>query len=119
MRISEMTDDERHTFGALVRLMVGADGSVSLEESADLKEAADQLGSDDFWTLVRETAGMDYPAEAIQAKATKITRKEVQETIYAVLFNIASAGSIVGSEGTLLDRLGETWGLGGGRPLAE
>ena len=31
MTISEMTDDERHTFGALVRAMVGADGSTSLE----------------------------------------------------------------------------------------
>jgi len=61
MTISEMTDDERHTFGGLVRAMVGADGSTSLEESADLQAAANELGIDEFWSLMRETAGSDYP----------------------------------------------------------
>ena len=89
MTISEMTDDERHTFGALVRTMVGADGSTSLEESVDLQAAASRLGVDAFWGLMRETAGTDYPAEALRKRASGVERREVQETIYGVLFPVA------------------------------
>lgn len=119
MTISEMTDDERHTFGALVRAMVGADGSTSLEESGDLQDTAKQLGADEFWGLIRETAGTDYEAEKIQARATSIVRKEAQETIYGVLFSLARTGSIVGREAALLDWLATTWSIETSTPEDE
>ena len=119
MTISEMTDDERHTFGALVRAMVGADGSTSLEESGDLHDTARQLGSDDFWSLIRDTAGTDHEAETIQARANSVVRREAQETIYGVLFSIARAGSIVGREAALLDRLATTWSIKSPTPEDE
>jgi hypothetical protein len=74
MTISEMTDDERHTFGALLRAMVGADGSTSPEESGHLQAAANQLGADDVWSLMRETASADYPADAIRTRTTAVER---------------------------------------------
>lgn len=111
MTISEMTDDERHTFGALVRTMVGADGSTSLEESVDLQAAASRLGVDAFWGLMRETAGTDYPAEALRKRASGVERREVQETIYGVLFELATAGSVLDKEAQLLDWLAATWNI--------
>lgn len=111
MTISEMTDEERHTFGALVRAMVGADGSTSLEESGDLQAAASRLGADGFWGLMRETAGTDYPRDALRERASGVERREVQETIYGVLFELARAGSVLDKEAELLDWLAATWNI--------
>ena len=119
MMISEMTDDERHTFGALLRAMVGADGSTSPEESADLKAAANQLGADEFWSLMRETPGTDYPPDAIRRRAAAVERQQVQETIYGVLFSLATAGSVLGEEAKLLDWLATTWNITGSGPEAD
>ena len=119
MTISEMTDDERHTFGALLRAMVGADGSTSPEESAHLQAAADQLGADEFWSLMREMAGTEYPADEIRTRATAVERQQVQETIYGVLFSLATAGSVLGEEAKLLDWLATTWKIKDSGPEAD
>ena len=111
MKLSEMTDIERETLGTLIRLMVGADGTVSAEESTDLQRAAEELGESDFWALVRSTHGEVYEREAVQAQARQIDRKDVQAQIYTVLFGLAADGAIMGDEGRLLDWLAETWGI--------
>ena len=54
MKLSDMTDHERETLGTLIRLMVGADGATSPEESSDLQKVAAELGEADFWALVRQ-----------------------------------------------------------------
>ena len=111
MKLSDMTNPERHALGALVRRMVGADGTASLEESAGLERVAAELGADDFWGLVREREGGHDPDEAIDAPAGDVERREAQETIYRVLLRIATAGSIMGEEAPLLNRLAEIWGI--------
>ena len=52
MKLSDMTDAEKHALGTLVRRMVGADGATSVEETAGLQQAADGLGAEEFWGLV-------------------------------------------------------------------
>ena len=116
MKLSEMTDHERETLGTLIRLMVGADGATSREESSDLQKIAVELGEADFWALVRKTHGEVYSQDAVQAQAQTIERKAVQQQLYNVLFSIATEGSIMGSEGQLLSWLGETWGIDTGAP---
>jgi uncharacterized tellurite resistance protein B-like protein len=111
MNLNEMTEPERHALGTLVRRMVGADGVTSDDESAGLQQAAEELGADDFWTLVREGAGERDPDEVVEARARAVSRREAQETIYGVLFSIAAAGSIMGGEASLLTRLAEIWGI--------
>ena len=109
MKLSEMTERERETLATLVRLMVGADGRLSGEESSDLQQVAQELGEDDFWALVRNTHGETYEREAVQADARQIERKDVQEQIYGVLFTLAAEGAIMGDEARLLDWVAETW----------
>ena len=111
MKLSEMTDRERETLGILVRLMVGADGATSPEESSNLQKVAVELGEADFWALVRKTHGESYTQEVVQAQARTVERREVQEQVYKVLFSIAAEGSIMGAEDQLLGWLGETWGI--------
>ena len=119
MKLSDMTDHERETLGTLIRLMVGADGATSPEESSDLQKVAAELGEADFWALVRQTRGQSYTQDAVQSQARTVERKEVQQQIYDVLFGIAAEGSIMDNEGRLLGWLGETWGIDTGALDAE
>lgn len=111
MQLRQMTDGERDALGAFVRLMVGADGATSAEESADLQKVAGELGEPEFWTMVRTAHAEPYRRDAVLEKARSVERKEVQEQIYNVLFTIASEGAIMGREGEILGWLGEAWGI--------
>jgi hypothetical protein len=114
MKLHEMTDREREALGALVRLMVGADGATSPEESSDLQKVAAELGESEFWTLVRTAPAEPYTRDAVQSQARNVERKDVQQRIYGVLFTIAAEGAIMGREGELLAWLGEVWGIEAG-----
>ena len=111
MKLSDMTASEKQALGTLVRVIVGLDGEYSLDESAQLQEAAVELGEDEMWELLRTTGRQHHTEEIVQEQAREVERPEARETIYGVLFNIAAAGSIVKQEGQLLDQLAETWNL--------
>jgi len=111
MKLDDMNATERMALGTLVRKMVGIDGEYSAEEAANLEQVAEELGKDDFWHLIRDAGQEDLSDQSLQARAKAVEREEVQKTIYRTLFGIATAGSIVASEGDLLDWLAEAWGL--------
>ncbi len=111
MKLNDMTADERMALGTLVRKMVGIDGEYSAEEAANLEDVARGFGADVFWSLIREAGQEDLSDEALKARARAVEREETQKTIYATLFGIATAGSIVAAESSLLEWLAETWGL--------
>ena len=111
MKLDGMTADERMALGTLVRRMVGIDGEYSAEESAKLESVARGLGTDAFWDLIRDAGQEDLGDEALKARARAVEREDARKTIYAALFGIATAGSIVAAESSLLDWLAETWGL--------
>lgn len=111
MKLDDMTAEERMALGTLVRKMVGIDGEYSAEEATNLEEVAKEFGVDDFWDLIRDAGQEDLSDEALKARARAVERGEVQKTIYAALFGIATAGSIVAVESSLLDWLAENWGL--------
>ncbi len=111
MKISEMTDVEKLALGSLVRVIVGVDGKYTAEESTGLRQAAEELGEDDFWQVVDDSAHEHHTEEIVKDQARAVDRKEAQETIYGVLFSIATAGSIAREEGDVLDWLAGTWSL--------
>jgi len=47
----------------------------------------------------------------MQARARAVERREVRETIYGVLFSLATAGSVVGEKAKLLEWLATTWSI--------
>jgi hypothetical protein len=111
MQVSDMTGPEKRALGTLVRVVVGVDGRYSTEEAEALDRAAEELGADDFWGAVRAAGRAHHAEEEIKAEARAVERQEARETIYGALFTIAASGSIVGSEGWVLDWLAETWGI--------
>ena len=112
MKISEMTDVEKQALGSLVRVIVSVDGKYTPEESAGMEQAAAELGEDDFWQVVDSSAHEHHTEEIVKDQARAVERKEAQETIYGVLFGLATAGSIAREEGDVLEWLAGTWGLG-------
>ncbi len=109
MKLNEMNAEEQTALGTLVRVIVALDGEYSMEESNQVLAAAAQLGTDDFWTLIRDTGSQPHSEEIVNAQAAAVTRQEARVAIYSALFNIAAAGSIVSQEGHLLDQLAATW----------
>ena len=109
MQVNDMTDAEKRALGTLVRVVVGVDGRYSTEEAEALDRAAEELGADGFWAAVRAAGRAHHDDEEIKAEAREVERQEARETIYGALFTIAASGSIVGSEGWVLDWLAETW----------
>ncbi len=111
MKLSEMTDLDKRALATLVRVIVRVDGKLSPEEAAALERAAENLGADEFWQLLDESGHHDLTEDVIKAEARAVEGQEARQTIYGVLFGIATAGSIVVEEGWILDWLAETWGL--------
>ena len=111
MKLKDMTAAERMTFGTLVRRLLGMDGAFSAEEAVKLEKSAERLGKDEFWQTIEEAGQHDLRDPALKARAKAVERQEVQETIYRNLFAIATAGTIVSEEDSLLDWLSEAWSL--------
>ncbi len=109
MKVSDMSAPEKQALGTLVRAIVGMDGRYSTEEAEALDRAAADLGEDDFWAAVRASGQRQHEEGDIKAEARAVERQEARETIYGALFTIAASGSIVGSEGWILDWLAEAW----------
>lgn len=111
MKLKDMTAAERMALGTLVRRLLGMDGEFSAEEAAKLEKAAERLGKEEFWQTIEDAGQQDLSDNALKARAKAVDRQDVQETIYRNLFAIATAGTIVAQEDSLLDWLSEAWGL--------
>ena len=109
MNLDDMTREEKLTLVGLARLMVRLDYQFSQEEAGALGHLIDELGDEQFWKLVEDSAGI--APDDLRERAAGITSEDAQEMIYGSLYEIAIAGSIDPSENDLLDWLEDTWGL--------
>ena len=113
MKLDDMTEAEKLVFASLVRLMVRLDGEFSRDEASVLQEAADELGSDEFWGLVEAAALRDNQDEdAVRDLAMTVERPEVREAIYGVLYGVALQDALGQSERELLEWLERAWNIG-------
>lgn len=110
-QIDQLSADERLAFGALVRLMVAADGEISAAERTLLEDQAAELGEDAFWDMIDQAAEKASRPEETRALTAAVTRQPVRELIYGALFEIATAGTITEREMAVLDELRERWGI--------
>ena len=116
MKLDQMTDSEKRTLGALVRVLVGIDGEYSAAEVAGLQKTAEYLGEEEFWRQVNDSGHRHLDQDALARLANEVERPEAREAIYGVLFGIAAAGTVVADEGKLLDWLSGVWQLEAGAP---
>lgn len=112
MELSDLTADEKLVLGALIRLMVRADGRFSEEEEQRIQDIGAEIGSpEDLWRAVSDSA-QRYTSEAsTRAAIPSVTRPEARGLIYDVLFSVAQADSIDAGEQLILDSLRKAWDI--------
>ncbi|MEC7523266.1 MAG: hypothetical protein VYE22_25525 [Myxococcota bacterium] len=103
-----MTPAEWLALGGLVRLMLQADGKVTLRENAAVGDLAIRLGAELWTALVR--AEMELPnAERVRAHAATVARPEIRSLIRDALEELARADGMDDAERELLEWLDEAW----------
>jgi hypothetical protein len=107
MTLDQMNEEERLALAGLLRMMVGLDGAFTPDESAALKDVAVELGEGPFWKLLESFDGRKHGD--VRALARQVTRKEVQELIYGLLYGVAITQTITSRENELLEWLASTW----------
>jgi uncharacterized tellurite resistance protein B-like protein len=112
MNLSDLTEDEKLVLGALIRLMVRADGRFTEEEEQRIQDiGADIGGSDELWRVVSDSA-QKYTSEAATRHAIPtVTRQEAREMMFGVLFGVATADMVAPGEQVILDALRLAWNI--------
>ena len=124
----ELTHDELIALAGVLRVMMMADREVSDEESAIATGIGDRLaeipgdgaayrgramgrrlGSKGWATFWREAITMLPNEAAVRRAVASVKRVEAQEIIYELLYELASAGTIVDPEWDLLEWLDQSW----------
>jgi hypothetical protein len=112
VKLDEWTEPEKLALASLVRLMVRMDGTFSRTEAAVLQDAANELGSDEFWGLVESAALRDNQSEdQVREIAQAVERPDIRETIYGVLYILALEDALGTNERKLLEWLEEVWNI--------
>lgn len=128
-----LTDDELLAFAGLARLLVCADGTFTDDEAAALDEAFGDLFSTgaeaqgpyrtapvesppealpvDLRELLERASEALPDEDAVMAAARRVTRQEVREAIFGVLYVVAASDVITKNEWPLIDWLIKEWGV--------
>ncbi len=112
MNLSDLTADEKLVLGALIRLMVRADGRFTEEEEQRIQDIGADIGSaEDLWRAVSDSA-QRYTSEATtKAAIPSVTRPEARTMIFDVVLGVATADTIAPGEQVILDSLRTAWDL--------
>ena len=120
MNFSTLTNEERLLLGALIRLVVRADGTFSEGEENMITTIGNELaieanaardGGQALWAAVSESAQHFPTDESIRAAIPQVTRPDARELIFAVLVGVASAETMTSAERTILDAVRLAWSL--------
>ncbi|MBN8609433.1 MAG: TerB family tellurite resistance protein [Deltaproteobacteria bacterium] len=112
MNLSDLTADEKLVLGALIRLMVRADGRFTEEEEQRIQEIGADVGSaEELWRAVSESAQRYTSEAATKTAIPSVTRPEARTMIFDVLFGVATADTIAPGEQAILDSLREAWDI--------
>lgn len=134
--VEQLSGSELLALAALLRTAIRQDGAFSDDERAILSRIALAVGSSEggetpasmsaFRQTSRRTgpigeaglyelldlAGTELPNDdAIKEAVRAVTRQDARETIYGLVFEIASSDTVQHSENRLLDWLVEEWEL--------
>ena len=110
MTLAELEHHEKVALLAQLGLMARLDGQVSGDEMALLNRILLELGQESFEKAAHEAAQLP-DTEAILMTAGTVTRPEVREILFELLFDMAVRESIAEREAKVLDYLSETWQL--------
>lgn len=110
MMLSDLEDAERLVLGALVRLIVRADGEFSTEEEERIDRIGDELGSrDGLWKAISDSAQAIPDERRVLGAAAQVRRAEARELILGVIAGVAAADTISPAEMGVIDAVRAAW----------
>lgn len=112
MKLSDLTSDETSILGALIRLMVRADGRFTEEEEQRIHDIGAEIGgAEQLWRAVSDSA-QRYTTEAATREAIGgVVRPEARVFVYDIVFSVATADTIAEGEQVILDSLRAAWDI--------
>jgi len=106
-----LTDQEKMFLAGSVKNMILADGQIDEEEIRDLNKITQEMHFTDFEEALEDFEAQVLDQETYWLLAEKITKKETQDLILGVLYELSvQEGYSKGPQNKLLDRLKELWG---------
>lgn len=110
MKLDDLDNQEQLVFGALVRLMLRADGKFTEAEEKKVDGVGARLAAADrIWSVVSASAQAFPDDEAMRLSVTGITRADVRKMVRDALAEIADDGEVSPQEKALLDWLDGVW----------
>ena len=108
---AELSDDEALVLLALVRLLVIADGEVTVAELAQMNDIGRQLGIAAYARAATRIEGEPVTSERAIELARTVTRQEARQCIFGLLVDLATADEIDYAEAVLIEELRELWAI--------
>jgi hypothetical protein len=110
MKLDDLDNQEQLVLGALVRLMLRADGKFTESEEKKVNGLGERLGAADrIWSVVSASAQAFPDDDAMRLSVTGITNADVRKMVRAALADIADDGDVAPAEKALLDWLDGVW----------
>lgn len=112
MNLSDLTRDEQLVLGALIRLIVRADGRFTVEEEERIQAVGAEIGGADLlWRVISDSAQRYTREASIDQALPNVTRPEARGFVYDVVFSIAMANALAPGEAVVLDALRAAWDI--------
>jgi len=111
MRLNELTRDELHVLGGLVRLVIRSDGQFTEAEEALVDSLGEEMGEGRgaFWKLI-SASSQRYPEDdEIRQALPEIQREEARRLLLHVMERVAESDGISESEQALIDSVRAAW----------
>lgn len=109
--IRDLAPQEQLALGALIRMVLTADGTVSVVEREVMDVLAKDLGPDAFWSMFDEAAAVVTGPEHARELASKVERRPAQVFIYMTVAELGMAGSVTRDQMMVLESLRLMWGI--------
>jgi len=111
MRLDELTEDESHVLGAMLRLMIRSDGDFSFEEEQAVRAIGERLGDGPraLSDLANASSEALPDATAVEQRLASVTRPDVRQLIREVLTEVSASDEVDPHEAKLMKWLDTQW----------
>lgn len=111
MQLSDLSEEEQHVFGGLIRLLLRSDGDFSQAEETMVDSLGARIGDGpgSLWNVISESA-QNYPDDAqIRRAAPSVTRPAARDFMLGVLDEIAASDGLAQEETKLIEWVRTAW----------
>jgi len=111
MRLTELTRDEQHLLGGLVRLVIRSDGRFTEAEEQLVDSLGEEMGDGRgaIWKLI-SASSQRYPMDdEVREALPEVTRPEARKVLLRVMERVAASDGVSAPEQALLDAVRSAW----------